>query len=357
MSFDRNGITDLADSPIALAPIPASYGYAGILLSVCFFQSLNQLIVWIGCPRSVGRENVWKWRNLVVSWTHAVIVGIWDITCFYRYPELLNDLVGYYNMYIYSMVAFSAGYFIHDLIDIVVNRQSASMWEVIPHHIAVAGMFVGNFANSYCIAYSVIALLAEVNTIFLHSRKLLQMLGVNFESPLYRANAAVNLVTFLCCRFVCIVWIGYGIVVDGNRVGALYIVAAYLSMIVMCPINAVLFWRLLCSDVLGRRRSRRKTSDAGVDGQPATMTGTAFRILASSSVPVSVEDVRLTCCPPTDSVGFIGRSSSDCSNSLNGNVTLVGSASSVGSITFSDCHRRLPLDDIIAMTGFQTVTQ
>jgi len=31
----------------------------------------------------------------------------------------------------------STGYFIHDLIDIVVNGQSSNMWEVIPHHIAV----------------------------------------------------------------------------------------------------------------------------------------------------------------------------------------------------------------------------
>jgi len=30
-----------------------------------------------------------------------------------------------------------SGYFIHDLIDIVVNGESSHMWEVIPHHIAV----------------------------------------------------------------------------------------------------------------------------------------------------------------------------------------------------------------------------
>ena len=63
-----------------LEPIPASYGYAGIVLSVAFFQTLNQTVLRIGCPKAVGRENHWKWRNLVVSWMHALIVGIWDIT-------------------------------------------------------------------------------------------------------------------------------------------------------------------------------------------------------------------------------------------------------------------------------------
>jgi len=64
-----------------LEPIPASYGVAGIILSIAFFQTLNQTVLWIGCPRAVGRDNAyWKWRNLGVSWVHALIVGVWDIT-------------------------------------------------------------------------------------------------------------------------------------------------------------------------------------------------------------------------------------------------------------------------------------
>jgi len=35
------------------------------------------------------------------------------------------------------IVVYCPGYFIHDMIDIVVNGQSSNMWEVIPHHIAV----------------------------------------------------------------------------------------------------------------------------------------------------------------------------------------------------------------------------
>jgi len=64
----------------SLEPIAASYGCAGIVLSIAFFQTLNQTVMRIGSPKAVGRENYWKWRNLVVSWMHALIVGIWDIT-------------------------------------------------------------------------------------------------------------------------------------------------------------------------------------------------------------------------------------------------------------------------------------
>ena len=74
-----------------LEPIPASYGYAGIVLSVAFFQTLNQTVLRIGCPKAVGRENYWKWRNLVVSWMHALIVGVWDITWYVGRLMLVAD--------------------------------------------------------------------------------------------------------------------------------------------------------------------------------------------------------------------------------------------------------------------------
>jgi len=109
-----------------LEPIPASYGYAGIVLSVAFFQTLNQTVLRVGSPKAVGRDNYWKWRNTVVSWMHALIVGVWDITCFYRYPELVLDLIAYHNMYIYSMVSFSAGDILHSAQVILYNLTGLS---------------------------------------------------------------------------------------------------------------------------------------------------------------------------------------------------------------------------------------
>ena len=63
-----------------LEPIPLVYGYAGIAVSVVFFQSLNQLLLRFGSPKSLRIDQVWKWRNLFVSWVHAVIVGTWDLS-------------------------------------------------------------------------------------------------------------------------------------------------------------------------------------------------------------------------------------------------------------------------------------
>lgn len=297
-----------------LEPIPASYGCAGIVLSIAFFQTLNQTVLRGGCPKAVGRENYWKWRNLVVSWIHALIVGVWDITCFYRYPEIAVDPIAYHNTYIYAMVSFSAGYFIHDTIDIVVNGQSSNMWEVIPHHIAVGGMFVLHLVTCRYIAYSAVALLAEINSFFLHFRKLLQMAGASFTRLLYRVNAAANLFTFVTCRFVCLIWIGYGVIFWRSRVSWVYLVAITSACVVMYIINVVLFWRLLCSDVLGRRRTRPK-----LDARQEPIT--AYRVISDSTVPVSVEDVRLACCHPADSISKVSRSNESLDGMLITNST------------------------------------
>jgi len=74
----------LIESPLVnfelLEPIPLVYGYTGIAVSVVFFQALNQFLLRFGSPKSVRVDEVWKWRNLFVSWVHAVIVGTWDLS-------------------------------------------------------------------------------------------------------------------------------------------------------------------------------------------------------------------------------------------------------------------------------------
>jgi len=74
----------MVESPLvnfeSLEPIPLIYGYTGIAVSVVFFQSLNQLLLRCGSPQSVHIDEVWKWRNLFVSWVHAVIGGTWDLS-------------------------------------------------------------------------------------------------------------------------------------------------------------------------------------------------------------------------------------------------------------------------------------
>ena len=63
-----------------LKPIPVPYGYAGVILSALFFQVVCHFVGKLGKPKSVKDSDEWKWRNLVVSWIHAIIIGVWDLS-------------------------------------------------------------------------------------------------------------------------------------------------------------------------------------------------------------------------------------------------------------------------------------
>jgi len=80
-----------------LEPIPLMYGYTGVAVSVVFFQSLNQLLLRFGSPKSVHVDEVWKWRNLFVSWVHAVIVGTWDMSWLVRCFSAITMIVAGVN--------------------------------------------------------------------------------------------------------------------------------------------------------------------------------------------------------------------------------------------------------------------
>ena len=71
----------MADTTPEMLDIPDQSAYfgAGVMISsILFFLSLNLLVTVIGAPTYI-RADFWKWRNLLISWIHALIVGIWDI--------------------------------------------------------------------------------------------------------------------------------------------------------------------------------------------------------------------------------------------------------------------------------------
>jgi hypothetical protein len=61
-------------------------------------------------------------------------------------------------------------------------------------------MFYYNLVNCEWLPFNVVALTVEVNSFFLHSRKLLQMVGTSYTSPLYRITIFLNISTFVVFR-------------------------------------------------------------------------------------------------------------------------------------------------------------
>ena len=111
-------------------------------------------------------------------------------------------------------------------------------------------MFWYNFHAKMCIAFNVIALMAEINSFFLHSRKLLQMTKFSYNHWFYKMVIYLNLSTFLVCRFWACTKITISIFTEGYMVPTGYLIAISFAMFVMNGINPVLFWRLFKNDVL-----------------------------------------------------------------------------------------------------------
>lgn len=111
-------------------------------------------------------------------------------------------------------------------------------------------MFWYNFHAKMCIAFNVIALMAEINSFFLHSRKLLQMVRFSYDHWLYKTVIYLNLLTFLVCRGYSCGRITLSMIFLGYMVPRGYLICLSLAMFVMNGINPVLFWRLFRNDVL-----------------------------------------------------------------------------------------------------------
>lgn len=221
------------------------------VLSTLSFYCIGEVLTRFGKPTSVSADvEFWKWRNIVISWIHGIVCGLWDLLCIVWYPDLFRDPVAYINNFSYLMVPFSAGYFIYDFIDLMLNKKLRVHWELTLHHTIITTSFVYNWVVKTCIGYTVLALMAEINSIFLHLRKLLQMCKVGFNTKLYRSVSFINLFTFVTCRLIPQVRLYAGFYYDFYRITTTYFMFFTLTVFTGVVINIILFWRLVKTDIL-----------------------------------------------------------------------------------------------------------
>ncbi|THD24480.1 putative transmembrane protein 56 [Fasciola hepatica] len=263
----------------SLPPPETKFGVICTVLSIIAFKTLDNALKSVTPPEAIlskGPEQIWRWRNMVVSWVHALLVGTWDILCFYYYPTLMNDLVDHVVPFTYYMVAISTGYFLFDFWDMCVQKKTLRMWELTLHHFAVLSAFIYNIVTVKYIAYTVVALLAEVNSIFLHTRKLMQMHKVPFTTSVYRFNAVLNLLTFAGCRGFALFRITYGMYTEPYRMSPFYFALLCASMLIMNLLNPVLFCILLRNDFLrSTKPSTESKNDDDLTPKPVKLTNSS----------------------------------------------------------------------------------
>lgn len=105
------------------------------------------------------------------------------------------------------------------------------------------------------------ALIAEINSIFLHARKLFQLYQIPRDHIVVRVNMFLNIFTFLFCRMVMLIFVTIFVYQDRYRVGNWnYMYVMYVLIPGVWIMNPILFYRVLRTDLFKRHQSNKLVS-------------------------------------------------------------------------------------------------
>ncbi|XP_012732815.2 TLC domain-containing protein 2 [Fundulus heteroclitus] len=228
--------------------------------SVALFRLVNAGIGRLRAPESACR-NSWKWRNISTSFVHSFITAVWAVLCFFRHPQMAEDLIETHSVFSHALVSFSIGYFIYDFLDMVCNQKLSQSWELLFHHVVVITCFGLSVVSCRYVGFAVVALLVEVNSVFLHLRQILRMASMA-ASTLYRVNSIINLGTYVVFRINTLAWMTRWLVLNRDNVPLVAYTLGSVGMAIMTVMNIILFCRLLRSDFLkGSTREAKKEKE------------------------------------------------------------------------------------------------
>nr|CAD7407921.1 unnamed protein product [Timema poppensis] len=152
-----------------------------------------------------------------------------------------------------------ACYFVYDLMDMMINHRKRSSYELMVHHVVVIICFGLSVMTRYYLGYGLMALLVEVNSIFLHIRQLMLIQSLRKSHILYRLNSLLTIGTFIVFRITTLGWMTRWLVLHRDELTVTAFAIGSASMPVIMVMNIVLFLRILNSDY----RQRKPTNNDG----------------------------------------------------------------------------------------------
>lgn len=234
-------------------PVASAVSFVGFALTHVLLRPLT--------PASVlksGAQTTWKWRNICNSLVHSILTGIWAMLSFYWQPKMAEDLIGTHSTSSHLLVSVSVGYFIYDFMDMLLNHRKRSSYELMIHHFFVVLCFGLSMLTRLYIGYSVVALLVEVNSIFLHTRQLMIIQGAPRQHSGYRLNALLNIGTFLIFRILTLGWMTRWLVVHREEVPVFAYTLGSVGLAVIVLMSIVLFFRILDADFISKKGRNKK---------------------------------------------------------------------------------------------------
>ncbi|XP_022103711.1 TLC domain-containing protein 2-like [Acanthaster planci] len=229
----------------------AAVGYKG------FNSALDQGLV----PQPPGKyasTDRHRWRNAATSCLNAAVVSVLTLHCLFSYPDAWHSPHSHYSELAEASLAVMTGYVIYDTWDIIMHTGLFKQWTVLLHHVIVGLVFYMLSRDRVEFGSGMIALLTEVNAVFLHSRQLLLIYGFSKSSPIYRVHRAFNLATGLFFRLVPVAYVFFMSFFIGGRGHASVALQTLLPLLTFSALvmNCMMLMRLLRSDFFSTKTDK-----------------------------------------------------------------------------------------------------
>jgi len=221
----------------------------------------GRLVPEVACQTKTQK---WKWRNVATSLVHSCITAVWAPLTFYQMPEMQDDLIHTFTTSSYTLVCFSIGYFLYDALDMLVYHRKRSTYELLIHHFLVILCFSIAATTKQFVAYGALSLMVEINSVFLHTRQLFIITNEPKSSNRYKANALLNVGTFLSFRILLLGWMTRWLTLNREEIHVSFFTVASIGLAIMVIMNIILFSRILSVDfsTVFRRHSKVGPSES-----------------------------------------------------------------------------------------------
>lgn len=205
----------------------------------------------------ISSNKKWRISNEAVSLLHSAISGLWAVSACVMYTEMFSTMLTWYQPSTSYLILMSTGYLLHDLLDLLINERSVRILELLFHHVVVLTAFFTTMSSGKFLGVVVCGLLMEVNSIFLHSRSLLNLYGWPKVTPLYRLISLANMMTLFVFRLSVSVYLLVWQISTCWSLSWNYVVVTFVVIASLCVTNSVLAYRVLAADgYLGESRAR-----------------------------------------------------------------------------------------------------
>ncbi|PAA93629.1 hypothetical protein BOX15_Mlig006830g1 [Macrostomum lignano] len=193
-------------------------------------------------------NKIWKMQNIFLSEIHSIVSGPLAFVCVYLRPAMLEDVVSTCTPLALGLICFSLGYFVHDSIHMLRRKVSTETIELLFHHFIIFITYGLAVVQRTYVAFAVVSLFMEVNSIFLHARQLANLRRANRSSIVYRFLCAANVGTLVTFRGITTAWMVRWIWSNWRLLPLPVALLGASGLVVISVMNIVLLVRLVKAD-------------------------------------------------------------------------------------------------------------